>query len=48
MIYQGQKSFVTGIEWTGPGEYEQKFSKLNGWLIKDGMALLYYSGGKNT
>ena len=48
MFYQGQKSVVTGIEWTGPGEYEQKSKKINGWLIKDGMALLYYSGEKNS
>jgi hypothetical protein len=48
MIYNGQKSFVTGIKWTGPGEYDQISSKKNGWLIKDGMALLYYSGEKNT
>jgi len=41
MLYQGESSTVTELRWTGPGEFQTKESKVNGWLIKDGMALLY-------
>lgn len=41
MMFEGERSFVTDIEWTGPGEFELKRKKLTGWLHKDGMTLLY-------
>jgi len=41
MFCQGEAKMQTDYVWSGPGEGTPKFSKLNGWLIKDGMALLY-------
>lgn len=42
MMFEGEKIFNTDIKYTGPGEYELVSKKINGWLHKDGMSLLYY------
>ena len=46
MMFEGEKRIVVEKVWTGIGEYELKFKKMNGWLHKDGMTLLYYNDGK--
>lgn len=41
MMFQGVASRVVDFEPIGPGEYQQKGKQISGWLIRDGMALLY-------
>lgn len=44
MMFQGvTKKVIVGSKSIGPGEYEDIRKDINGWVIKDGMALLYYS-----
>lgn len=46
MMFQGGAKKKIGVLYTGPGEYEDVFNNVNGWLIKDGMALLYLNDGR--
>lgn len=41
MFFQGIKKQEVDFKWTGPGEGDFVYKNINGWLIKDGMALLY-------
>jgi len=41
MLFQGVSKRFIDIRYTGPGEYEDVNKDVNGWLIKDGMVLLY-------
>lgn len=41
MFYEGQTKMCVDKKYTGPGEWEPVQKDINGWLIKDGMALLY-------
>ena len=46
MLYQGVQNKMTKIVSTGPDEYEYKYEYITGWLIKDGMTLLYFNDEK--
>ena len=46
MLYQGVQNKMTELVHTGPDEYEYKHRDITGWLIKDGMTLLYFSNEK--
>ena len=41
MLFQGVSKRFVDIKWTGPGEYKDVNKDVNGWLIKDGMVLIY-------
>ena len=43
MLYQGVQNKMTELVSTGPGEYDYKHTDITGWLIKDGMTLLYFN-----
>ena len=42
MLYQGVQNKMIKIVPTGPDEYEYIHRDITGWLIKDGMTLLYF------
>jgi len=44
MLFQGVTKMQTGIKHTGQGKCEPIHKDINGWLIKDGMAMLYFRG----
>ena len=44
MFYEGQTKMCVDRRYTGPGEWEPVQKDVNGWLIKDGMALIYFNG----
>ena len=46
MLYQGVQNKMTKSVSIGPDEYEYKYKDITGWLIKDGMTLLYFNDGK--
>ena len=48
MLYQGVQNKMTELIHTGPGEYEYKYRDITGWLIKDGMTLLYFNNEKQV
>lgn len=49
MFFQGEARRVVGWKWTGPCEGEEVHKKVHGWVIKDGMALLYmWQGAKRV
>lgn len=43
MLYQGATKQYVGDEAIGPGEYKKTYKNNNGWLIKDGMVLMYFA-----
>ncbi len=45
MMFQGQQKMETGTEYFGVEEHP-KMKTINGWIIKDGMALLYVNQGE--
>jgi hypothetical protein len=45
MMFQGVTRRFVDVHWTGPGEYENIHKNVNGWLIKDGMVLMYKGDG---
>lgn len=46
MLYHGVQNKMTKIVPTGPDEYEYEYKDITGWLIKDGMTLLYFNDEK--
>ena len=46
MLYQGVQNKITELVSIGPGEYDYKHKDIIGWLIKDGMTLLYFNDKK--
>ena len=46
MLYQGVQSKMTEWVYNGSSEYEYIHRDITGWLIKDGMTLLYFNDGK--
>lgn len=46
MLYQGVQNKMTEIVPTGPNEYDYIYKDITGWLIKDGMTLLYFNDTK--
>lgn len=47
MLYQGVQNKMVELVPTGPDEYEYKYKDITGWLIKDGMTLLYFGNEKH-
>lgn len=45
MMFQGQQKMEVGTEYFGVEEHP-KMKSVNGWMIKDGMALLYVNQGE--
>ena len=40
-MFEGVRKDVCGVKYTGPGEFELVRKQVIGWLIPDGMSLLY-------